>query len=314
MTTEALTCVEPSQFETHRAAIAALDSATRASDGHESLGESVWRDLAHPGADSVGFLLDSRAYLHLARVEGEHHDTRWSAGIVRVSDGRDRATTTTTLLEAAAAYVADRGGGEILCWVPGATAADDAMFVEAAFRVARAQFEMRAPLPIDAPVRWPPGIEVRSYQPDRDAAAWLVVNNRAFAGHPDQGGWTEATRRTHMDQPWFDPELFLLAVDADGLAGFNWLKQHAAQGADPALGEIYVIGIDPRAQGTGLGRALAVAGLHAVFARGSTGALLFCAADNTGALALYRSLGFIVHRTDRAYVRDVPRSTIASDA
>jgi mycothiol synthase len=108
-----------------------------------------------------------------------------------------------------------------------------------------------------------------------------------------------------MAEAWFDPSLFLLAVDDDGIAGFNWLKQHHAHPPDPALGEIYVIGVDPRAQGTGLGRSLAIAGLQAINARGSTEGLLFVAADNTGALALYQSLGFAVHRTDRAYVRDV---------
>ena len=159
---------------------------------------------------------------------------------------------------------------------------------------------MRAPLPIDHAAPVVDGITVRAFEPGRDDADWLAVNNRAFVGHPDQGGWTEKTLRDRMAEPWFDPTLFLLAVDAKGLAGFNWLKQHAARVPDPALGEIYVIGVDPRAQGTGLGRALAIEGLHAVHRRGSTAAMLFCAADNSGALALYRSLGFSVHRTDRA--------------
>jgi len=108
-----------------------------------------------------------------------------------------------------------------------------------------------------------------------------------------------------MAESWFDPELFLLAFDAGGLAGFNWLKQHPALAPDPPLGEIYVIGVDPRAQGTGLGRALALNGLRRVHSAGAAAAMLFCAADNVSALALYRSLGFSVHRTDRAYVYDV---------
>ena len=58
-------------------------------------------------------------------------------------------------------------------------------------------------------------------------------------------------------------------------------------------------------QGTGLGRALAVAGLEAVANRGITTGTLFTAADNAGALHLYRALGFAVHRVDRAYEREV---------
>ena len=69
--------------------------------------------------------------------------------------------------------------------------------------------------------------------------------------------------------------------------------------------QIYVIGVDPRAQGTGLGRALVIEGLRAVHDRGAVAGMLFCAADNAGALALYLSLGFTVHRTDRAYLREV---------
>ncbi len=39
--------------------------------------------------------------------------------------------------------------------------------------------------------------------------------------------------------------------------------------------------------------------------RGATVGMLFVAADNGPAIALYESLGFTVHRTDRAYVRNL---------
>ncbi|HEY5172616.1 MAG TPA: GNAT family N-acetyltransferase, partial [Acidimicrobiia bacterium] len=131
------------------------------------------------------------------------------------------------------------------------------------------------------------------------------VNNRAFAGHAEQGGWTAATLARRMTEPWFDPTLFLVAFDAAGAVGFNWMKIHEAHDGDPRIGEIYAVGVDPRAQGTGLGRALAIAGLQAAYERGIETGMLFCAADNEAALALYRSLGFAVHRVDRAYECEV---------
>ena len=147
---------------------------------------------------------------------------------------------------------------------------------------------------------------MRTFEPGRDEAAWLEVNNRAFGNHPEQGGWIAETRsRGAWPSPGSTPSLFLLAFDADGLAGFNWLKVHESDGTDPRIGEIFVIGIDPSRQGTGLGRALAIEGLARVSALGITTGMLFVAAENTGALALYRSLGFTVHRLDRAYEHDV---------
>jgi mycothiol synthase len=209
------------------------------------------------------------------------------------------------LLGAALDHVRAHGGTALAAWIFGATSADDTAFAACGFHPRGTLFEMRAPFPVAGEPSFPPGVSVRPFEPGRDEPGWLAVNNRAFAGHPDQGDWHASTLRDRMAEPWFDPSLFLLAVDGRGIAGFNWLKQHEARPPDPALGEIYVIGVDPRAQGTGLGRALAIEGLHAVHARGSVEGLLFCAADNTGALALYRSLGFSVHRTDRAYAREV---------
>ncbi len=299
MSTETLVRVDPSDFAARRDAIAALDAAARAIDGHDALGDAIWRDLEAPNADSVGFLIEGRAYIHVARG-----GTGWVAGTIRLPDARDRATTT-TLLEAAIAHVRAHGGGRIECWVFGTTAADEGTFGAAGLTVARELFEMRVALPLDEEPKWPPGMTVRTFELGHDETDWLRVNNIAFAGHPDQGGWTPATLAARMAEPWFDPSLFLLAVDADGLAGFNWLKRHAAREPDPELGEIYVIGVDPRTQGTGLGRALAVAGLTLLHDRGVGTGMLFVAADNAGALGLYRSIGFEIHRTDRTYATTV---------
>jgi mycothiol synthase len=299
VSTETLDRVDPSEFATRRRAIEQLDAAARTADGHDALGDAIWRDLDAPGDDSVGFLIDGRAYVHVARA-GSH----WIAGTIRLPAARDRATTR-TLLDAALAHVTAHGGGQLECWVFGAADADDAAFGAAGFVADRELFEMRVALPLPEVPTFPAGTTVRTFERGRDEGDWLRINNLAFTGHPDQGGWTPATLEQRIAEPWFDPSLFLLATDAHGLAGFNWLKLHEAREPDPELGEIYVIGVDPRTQGTGLGRALAIAGLAAVHERGAGIGMLFVDAENAGALALYRSLGFEVHRTDRAYVREV---------
>lgn len=287
-------------------AVTRIEDAARAADGHASLGEAVWRDLETPTPDSTGFFADGRAYVHVARSDNVSPG-HWAVGTVVHPDARGGADRV-ELLEAAARHVAAHGGGRMVVWVFGATGADDADLARAGLRPARGLHEMRVPLPLTETAKWPPGVTVRTFQPGRDEAAWLAVNNRAFGNHPEQGGWVEATLARRMGEPWFDPSLFFLAFDDDGLAGFNWLKVHDAHGRDPRIGEIFVIGVDPRGHGTGLGRALAITGLDAVAARGITTGSLFVAADNEPALRLYRSLGFTEHRTDRAYERDVEPS------
>jgi len=97
----------------------------------------------------------------------------------------------------------------------------------------------------------------------------------------------------------------VLGFDDRGIAGFCWTKVHPpAPPYEPdALGEIYVIGVDPERQGSGLGRALVVGGLKFLADRGMRTGMLFVDAVNTGAVALYEKLGFTTVRVDRAFGR-----------
>jgi mycothiol synthase len=127
------------------------------------------------------------------------------------------------------------------------------------------------------------------------------VNHRAFANHPEQGGWVTGVLARRVAEPWFDPGGVLLAWRGDDLAGFCWTKVHPA---DPPVGEIFVIGVDPDAQGRGRGRARVLAGLDDLSGRrGCARGLLYVAADNAPALTLYDRLGFRIVRTDTAYRR-----------
>ncbi|HLU43854.1 MAG TPA: mycothiol synthase [Natronosporangium sp.] len=171
------------------------------------------------------------------------------------------------------------------------------------FRRVRVLHQLRRSLqePIPEPVL-PDGVQLRPFQPGVDDAQWLTVNARAFADHPEQGRWTADDLRMRMAEPWFDPEGFLLAVrsEDDRLLGFHWTKVHGPGNwhhGEP-IGEVYVVGVDPAAHGTGLGTALTLAGLRYLRDRGLEQVMLYVDDDNQPARRLYARLGFTAHAVD----------------
>ncbi|MEJ8643668.1 mycothiol synthase [Streptomyces sp. MS1.HAVA.3] len=160
--------------------------------------------------------------------------------------------------------------------------------------------QLRRPLtegePLPEPVL-PAGVTVRTFVPGSDDEAWLAANAAAFAHHPEQGSLTQRDLNDRIAQPWFDAKGFFLAERDGEIVGFHWTKVHAAE----QLGEVYVVGVRPGAQGGGLGKALTAIGLRHLSAQGLPTAMLYVDADNPAALSVYEGLGFTTHEVDLMY-------------
>ena len=273
-------------------------------DGHRPLGEHKWLDLVHGGRTGfAGFVArDGRRGPLVGYAQLSRGHTTWGLEVVVRPDHRDPALTVgTDLLAAAIGEIGRLGGGHVHLWVPKPTPATDAMAQASGLARGRDLFQMRRPLPPDVEG---PRAETRPFVPGEDEAAWLAVNNRAFASHPEQGDWSLDTLLEREGEPWFDPDGFQLHERGGQLVGSCWTKVHDDH--DPPLGEIYVISVDPGAQGSGLGRALVLRGLDHLAAAGLTLSMLYVDSANEAAVGLYRSLGFVVDHVDRAYTGDVP--------
>ncbi|MCW2761842.1 MAG: mycothiol synthase [Marmoricola sp.] len=153
-----------------------------------------------------------------------------------------------------------------------------------------------------AEVTVPDGVTVRSFHPG-DEQALLEVNAHAFAHHPEQGHMTIEDFRERTSESWFDPAGLFLAVPADGgdppLLGFHWTKEHRDE--DPPYGEVYVVAVNPKAAGRGLGTVLTGVGLRHLKDQGLESVLLYVDGDNDPAIAVYTRQGFEVERTEVQY-------------
>lgn len=195
--------------------------------------------------------------------------------------------------------------GDRRVWAHGDLPAAGALAASLGLTALRQLLQLRRPFADPLPELDIPGdLTVRTYRGPGDDAEVLRVNNAAFEWHPEQGGWGAEQITERTGSRWFDPAGLFLAFDAeepDRLVGFHWTKVHPAQGDQEALGEVYIVGVDPGAQGRGLGRILTLAGLHYLAERGLGEVELYVEGDNAAALNTYRKLGFTQYAIDVAY-------------
>jgi len=289
-------------------AVSTLLSEAAAIDGHAPIDEHDWLDLVQGGrAGFAGLVAWAEGHPHpVGYAQVSQGSGSWALEYVvdphhRTPDSR----IATDLVRAAGQVIADAGGGHVHMWVNQPRPEHDRMAAAIGLSPGRVLYQMRRPLPYAEPEGTEPPLPTRPFRVGQDEAAWLEVNNRAFAWHPEQGGWDIDTLKQREAEPWFDAEGFLLHEDGNGaLDGFCWTKVHADH--DPPLGEIYVIAVDPEAGAPrGLGRRLVVAGLDHLYGKGLRVGMLYVDAANTKAVKLYVEMGFQINHLDQAYVGDI---------
>jgi mycothiol synthase len=238
-----------------------------------------------------------------ARLERPTGEPEAEAELVVAPAARRRGTGTALLtrLEELA------GSRPLRVWAHGELPGSTELAHRRGYERARVLLQMRRDLAGVDPeprLRLPEGVLVRTFRPGRDEQAWLRTNARAFASHPEQGNWTPEDLLLREAEPWFDPAGFFLAWDGDRLLGSHWTKVHPPGDEGPeAVGEVYVLGIDPDAQGLGLGRALTDVGLAHLRGLGLRQVLLYVEEDNTAAVTLYEHSGFTRHAVDVSWRR-----------
>lgn len=269
-----------------------IEVATDA-DGVAPVGEQVLRELA--AARTEHLLAEDPAGSVIGYLNLTHAGT---AEFVVHPFARRRGVGT-ALVRAAC----ERRDSPVQFWAHGTLPAASALAAKLGLRPVRELLQMRRPLRESPQSVVPQGITIRTYAGSADHPELLRVNNAAFSWHPEQGGWSDAEIQARLAEPWFEPEGLFLAFDdsTHQLLGFHWTKVH-----NDRLGEVYVLGVDPAAQGRGLGKALTAVGLEHLLARlgsqAGAAVMLYVESDNVAAITTYESLGFRRSSLDTGYL------------
>jgi mycothiol synthase len=293
--------------------VLALIDATAEIEGHRPVGEHKYAHLKVGASGWVGVL----AYEDDVLVGYAH--TRWNrpgerprlAVEVVVHPEADQPRIAERLLDETREVLARAGGGTLWLWVHRVEDPADTVAAKLGFDVQRElAFMTRRLQQPPEPGPPPDGVTVRPYRPGVDDAELLRVNNAAFAGHPENGGWDLPELERRRELGWFNPDGVLMAWRGDRLLGFHWTKWHGHDSdevpAHEPVGEVYILAVHPEAQGLGLGRHLLRAGLRQLADCGCREAVLYVDQASQGAVRLYESEGFATASLEVCYQRRVP--------
>lgn len=281
--------------------ILALDAAAVAVDGVAALDDQVRLDLARPHRSARHLVArppagdDVIGYGHANFRPGD----AVSAHLVVDPVHRRRGVGTSLL----GALTREAGDLPLRIWAHGNGPEAQAMAARYGFEPVRELRQMRQALHAAIPApSYPPDVSVRAFVPGADDDEWVAVNAEAFREHPEQGRLDADDLRERLEQSWFDPAGFFLAERDGRLLGYHWTKVHASggRGGSP-IGEVYVLGVHPDAQGLGLGKALTLTGLRSLRDRGLGEVMLYVESDNLAAVALYERLGLATVSVDAVY-------------
>jgi mycothiol synthase len=198
-------------------------------------------------------------------------------------------------------------GDQMRLWAHGDLSAAKKLAEENGFERIRTVIQMRKEL-ADVHTHQH-NFDIRTFLPGIDNSEWLALNNQTFKDHPEQGNWSAKDLETRLNEAWFDPNGFFVAIEDGKMIGFSWTKIHGGHSHkhdddseqhdhDP-IGEIYITAVSKA--GVGLGKVLTETALAYLKRNGLTSAMLYVDSDNQRALNLYKSLGFVESAQDVMY-------------
>ena len=275
--------------------VAVTDGAPEISGGLMAI--ATGEDTAHEAqtASSIWRLFDGEALIGfgIRALQGDRHAAEFLIAPDHRGQGLGERLLATILDEEPDAW----------CWSHGDHPAAKHLAQKHGLGRDRVLYQMRTDsgLSLDAlpETQTPDGVEIRSFAPG-DEDGWLSVNNAAFDWHPEQGGQTRADIDAVVTAADFDPETFVIAARDGEVIGFHQTKITDTDD-EGRLGEVYVVGVDPRIHAKGVGKALTVEGMRRMVAAGAETIELYVESDNAPALGLYERLGFHVAVAHVAY-------------
>ncbi|CAB4811895.1 unannotated protein [freshwater metagenome] len=296
------------------AAVTGLLNKVEIADSRRPLNDHLWIDLRHGGRAGFAGLIawDPDSVNPVAYCQVSRGNDSWALDLVIDPHHRDQTLELGIgLLQEAENIIANEGGGHVHWWVFNSNEIHDLLAAEINLKAGRNILQLEVKLPLAEEVLTSTeNISTVSFQVGIDETNWLLVNNRAFANHPEQGGWTIETLLSRLNESWFNASGLLLHFveqPSRQLAGFCWTKLDKL--SNPTLGEIYVIAVDPDHHNKGLGRSLTVAGLNQLAAAGATTGMLFVDKENAPAISVYFKIGFSVHHEGQAFIGEISPRT-----
>jgi ribosomal protein S18 acetylase RimI-like enzyme len=244
--------------------------------------EDVQTDWAAPGIDlarDAWLVEDGDAPLGYALLDDR------GAALVTVPPASEGRGVGTALREAAEARAIERGEALVRQFVAASNEAARTHLLEAGYWPAFCYFRMRMDL-ADAPPP-PADVPVRPFNRGTDDGPVHALVEDAMAGVPgNEPRSLESWQAAKVDKEGWDPSLWLLHDDADGLAGVALCERW-----EEGVGYVDYLAVAARSRGRGLGRAMLLHGLAALRAAALTVAELSVQGENASATRLYESVG-----------------------
>ena len=207
------------------------------------------------------------------------------AALITVPPASEGRGIGTALREAAEARALERGEALVRQYVPTSNEAARTVLLAAGYWPAYSYFRMRMDL---ADAADPPAdVPVREFSRGPDDAPVHALVEEAMAGVPgNEPRSLESWQAAKVDKDGWDPSLWLLHEDADGLAGVVLCERW-----EEDVGYVDYLAVAARARGQGLGRAMLLNGLAALRDAGLAVAELSVQGENASATRLYESVG-----------------------